>query len=131
MVITCDLADQVAYKGNPRVKKGPQNTYASETPVTDGKRVYAYFGMTGLYCYDMEGKPLWHKDLGAYKTQSGWGTGSSPVIYKDVLYIQVDNEVNSFIIANDAATGEEKWRMQRGCMVSSGRWTWKRFPSLV
>jgi len=108
-----ELWKQDAFRGNPKVTKQPMNTYASETPVTDGKRVYVYFGMTGLFCFDMDGKPQWQKDLGAYNTQGGWGTGSSPVIYKDILYIQVDNEVNSFLVALDAATGEEKWRVMR------------------
>jgi outer membrane protein assembly factor BamB len=75
--------------------------------------VYAYFGMTGVYCYDLDGKPIWQKDLGVFKTQNDWGTGSSPVIYRDVLYIQVDNEESSFMIALDAATGKEKWKVNR------------------
>lgn len=108
-----ELWKQVARTGSPKIKKHTGSTYACETPVTDGKRVYAYFGMTGVYCYDLSGKLLWQKDLGAYKTLNGWGTGSSPVIYQDVLYIQVDNEENSFIVALDAATGTEKWRMAR------------------
>ncbi|MCJ7448059.1 MAG: PQQ-like beta-propeller repeat protein [Bacteroidales bacterium] len=103
-----ELWKQVAFKGNPRVGKQPMNSYASETPVTDGKRIYVYFGMTGLYCYDMNGKPLWQKDLGAFKTQGGWGTGSSPVIHQGILYIKVDNEVNSFIVAIDGATGGKR-----------------------
>ncbi|MCK5134925.1 MAG: PQQ-binding-like beta-propeller repeat protein [Bacteroidales bacterium] len=97
-----ELWKQVAFEGNPRIKKHPATNYAGETPVTDGKRLYVYFGMTGLFCYDMDGGLLWKKDLGAYDTQNGWGTGSSPVIFKDVLYVQVDNEENSF----DAASGD-------------------------
>ncbi len=108
-----EIWKQVSYKGNPRVKKHSLNSYASETPVTDGKRLYVYFGMTGLFCYDLDGKLLWQKDLGSYKTQNGWGTGSSPVIFEDVLYIKNDNEVNSFVMALDAATGAEKWRAER------------------
>ena len=104
---------QTPYHGSPRTAKQPMSTYANETPVTDGKRVYAYFGMTGLYCYNMDGKLLWKNDLGTYKTQNGWGTGSSTVLYKDILYIQADNEVHSFIVAIDAATGKEKWRADR------------------
>lgn len=108
-----ELWKQVAYRGNPAIKKHDGSTYACETPVTDGKRVFAYFGMTGVYCYDLSGKLIWQKELGVFETQNGWGTGSSPVLYKDVLYIQVDNEVNSFLIALDAATGDEKWRINR------------------
>ncbi len=108
-----ELWKQVAYTGNPRIKKHAGSTYACETPVTDGKRVYAYFGMTGVYCYDLSGKLIWQKDLGSFKTLNGWGTGSSPVIYKDLLYVQVDNEERSFMVALDAATGNEKWRVDR------------------
>jgi outer membrane protein assembly factor BamB len=108
-----ELWKQVAITGAPRIPKNPQSNYACETPVTDGERVYAYFGMTGVYCYDFDGKLLWKKDLGAFKTLNNWGTGASPVLYNDVLYVQVDNEENSFITALDAATGNEKWKADR------------------
>jgi outer membrane protein assembly factor BamB len=89
------------------------NTYASETPVTDGKRVYAYFGMKGLYCYDFAGKLLWEKDLGVYQMERDWGTGSSPIIHGDLVYLQIDNEEQSFLLALDSKTGEERWRVSR------------------
>ena len=108
-----ELWRQVAHHGNPSIKKHEGSTYACETPVTDGERVFAYFGMTGVYCYDLDGKLLWQKDLGTFKTLNGWGTGSSPVVYKGILYIQVDNEENSFMVALDAETGAEKWRVDR------------------
>ncbi len=108
-----EIWNRVAFKGHPKVGKNPMNTYASETPATDGKRIFAYFGMTGLFCYDMNGSLLWQKDLGSFGTQQGWGTGSSPVIYNGILYLQVDNEVNSYIVALDGATGDEIWRMAR------------------
>jgi outer membrane protein assembly factor BamB len=108
-----ELWKQVPYSGAPKAGKNPMGTYANETPVTDGKRIFAYFGNHGLYCYDMEGKPLWQKDLGIFYTQNGWGTGSSPVLYNGVLYIQFDNEEHSYIVAVDAATGNEKWKVQR------------------
>jgi outer membrane protein assembly factor BamB len=104
----------VAYEGNPRsgINRGG-STYANETPATDGKRVYVYFGTLGMFCYDMEGNLLWQKDLGAYKTLNEWGTGSSPVVYQDILYQQVDNEESSFVVALDAATGEQIWKAER------------------
>jgi len=108
-----ELWKQVAYHGNPKVKKHPMNNYATETPATDGKRVFAYFGNIGLFCYDMEGHPLWNKDFRAYKVLNGWGTGSSPVIYNGMIFIQNDNEENSFISGLDAVTGEEIWRALR------------------
>ena len=89
------------------------NTYASETPVADGERVYAYFGMTGLYCYDMQGKLLWSKDFGSYPMMMGWGTGSSPVLAGNRLFVQCDNEKESFLIALDKRTGDELWRVAR------------------
>jgi outer membrane protein assembly factor BamB len=108
-----EIWKQVALKGNPRVNKHRMSNYASETPVTDGERVYAWFGMHGLYCYDMDGNLLWQKDLGKFKTLNEWGTGSSPVLYNKTLYIQMDNEEQSFITALDAVTGDEKWRTAR------------------
>ena len=108
-----ELWKQVPYQGAPKAGKNPNSTYACETPVTDGKKVFAFFGMHGLYCYDMEGKLLWQKEFGPYYTQRGWGTGSSPILYNDVLFIQFDNEENSFIIALNAESGEEKWRVRR------------------
>ncbi|MDX2430576.1 MAG: PQQ-binding-like beta-propeller repeat protein, partial [Bacteroides sp.] len=107
------LWKETAFEGSPRVKKHRAHNYAAETPVTDGKRLYVYFGMTGLYCYSLDGELLWEKDLGAYKTLHDWGTGSSPVIYNEKLYVQVDNEENSFLVALDAASGDEIWKASR------------------
>lgn len=104
---------KVAHKGAPRVKKHRAHNYAGETPVTDGKRLYVYFGMTGLYCYDLDGELLWENDLGAFKTLRDWGTGSSPVVYDNRVYVQVDNEEQSFLVALDATSGEEVWRVNR------------------
>lgn len=108
-----ELWKQVAFEGNPRTKKHPATNYAGESPVTDGQRLYVYFGMTGLFCYDLEGVLLWKKDLGAYQTLNGWGTGSSPVVHGGVLYVQVDNEQNSFLVAMNSENGEEIWKMAR------------------
>jgi len=108
-----EIWKQVAYEGAPREGKNPNSTYACETPATDGKRIFAFFGMNGLYCYDMEGNLLWKKELGPYYTQRGWGTGSSPLLFNDVLYIQFDNEENSSLKAFDATTGNEKWSVSR------------------
>jgi outer membrane protein assembly factor BamB len=118
------LWKKVVRDGHPRTRKNPATNYASETPVTDGKRLYVLFGNIGLYCYDLDGELLWEKDLGAYETQNGWGTGSSPLVYHRMLYLQVDNEVNSFLLALDAASGEEIWRADRDEteLVTGGKW---------
>jgi outer membrane protein assembly factor BamB len=81
--------------------------------VTDGQRLYAYFGSRGLYCYDMDGNKLWEKDLGQMTTRNGFGEGASPALYGDTLVVNWDHEGQSFITALDATTGDEKWRTMR------------------
>ncbi len=105
--------EQVAREGQPSIPIHRSNTYASETPVTDGQRVIAYFGMTGLFCYDLDGQLLWKKELGSYPTQYGWGTGSSPILHGSRLFVQVDNEESSFVVAIDKVSGDELWRASR------------------
>ncbi len=97
----------------PKNHKFASNSYATETPVTDGERVYASFGMNGLYCYDFSGKQLWKADLGTYPIAFGHGTASSPALADSKLFVQCDNESNSFIAALDAKTGKELWRTKR------------------
>lgn len=99
--------------GKPTIRTHRDNTYASETPVTNGKYVVAYFGMTGIFCFDLDGNEVWSKDLGTYKMRNDWGTSSSPVIMDDLVILQVDNEESSFMVALDIATGNEKWRKSR------------------
>ena len=105
------LWTQQAIEGKPRIPIQQSNTYASETPVSDGQRVYAYFGMHGLYCFDFNGKQLWKKDFGAFPTVMGQGPASSPVLDGERLYLQIDNEEKSFLVAINAETGEELWRV--------------------
>jgi outer membrane protein assembly factor BamB len=90
-----------------------KNTYASETPVTDGERVYAYFSNVGLFCYDMAGKRLWSTNWPPVKTRYGWGSAASPVLHGNRLFIVNDNDDNSFVVALDAKTGRQIWRVER------------------
>lgn len=115
-----ELWKQVVRRGNPRSARHPNTNYAGETPVTDGERVYVSLGMHGLYCFDMDGALLWEKDLGAYETQNGWGTGSSPVLHGDRLFVQMDNEEYSFLVALDPASGDEIWRVERAEKTNYG-----------
>lgn len=108
-----EIWKKVAYHGLPKYKTHRDNNYAPETMVTDGKYVYAYFGMTGLYCFDLDGNKVWEKDLGNYPMQSGWGTSTSPLLYNNILYMQIDNEEKSFLAAIDSKTGKELWRVDR------------------
>lgn len=104
---------KVAREARPPIPKHRSNTYASETPVTDGQRIYVYFGMVGVFCYDFQGNLVWSKDLGAYPMMHGWGTSSSPALHDGRLYLQIDNEQDSFLVALDAKTGDEVWRKPR------------------
>ncbi|MFC1653142.1 PQQ-binding-like beta-propeller repeat protein, partial [Planctomycetota bacterium] len=107
------LWTKVSTRGKPTMTIHSDNSFASETPITDGERVYAYFGMKGLYCYDMQGKRLWEKDLGVYQMAKDWGTGSSPILHNGLLYLQIDSEEQSFLVALDGKTGDERWRVSR------------------
>ena len=101
-------------KGAPPAKaKHLKNTYASETAVTDGERVFFYFGNLGLFAFDMSGTLLWSKTIGPFKTRNNWGTGASPVLHRDRLYIVNDNDEQSFLAAYDTRTGNEVWRVNR------------------
>ena len=107
------LWERLAHEGVPLSSIHVKNTFASETPVTDGQRVYAYFGNLGIYCYDLDGKALWSKKFEPHQTRNGWGTAASPVVSNGRVFIVDDNEEASFIVALDAATGSELWRESR------------------
>jgi outer membrane protein assembly factor BamB len=105
--------EREVHRGVPASAHHLKNTYASETPATDGERVYAYFGNLGLFVFDMEGKPVWSQPWGPFRTRYGWGTASSPVLYKDRIYVVNDNDDRSFLAALDKRTGKQIWRVER------------------
>lgn len=107
------LWDRVAHEGPPPAPKHLKNSFASETPVTDGQRVYACFGNIGIFCFDLEGRPLWSKRLPARRMRGNWGTAASPVLYRDRLYVVNDNEEKSELFALDKRSGDEIWRVDR------------------
>lgn len=107
------LWDKEVHRGKPTSSIHLKNSYASETPVTDGKLVYCYFGGQGLYALDFEGNLSWSREVPAYKTRFGWGTASSPVLHEDRLYLVNDNEEESSLIALQKDTGKEIWKMPR------------------
>jgi outer membrane protein assembly factor BamB len=90
-----------------------KNSYASETPATDGERVYAYFANVGLFAFDMTGRQVWSKDAPKVKYRSGWGSAASPVVHQDRVYLVNDNDTESFVAAYDARSGRELWRTAR------------------
>ena len=97
----------------PGRAKHLKNSYASETAVTDGERVYVYFANAGLFAFDFTGKPVWSKPMSPMKTRNNWGTSASPVLHRDRLYIVNDNDEQSFLAAFDKRTGAEVWKVER------------------
>ena len=106
--------------GAPAQARHQKNSYASETPATDGERVYAYFTNAGLFAFDMNGKPVWSKPMDTLKMRTGWGGAASPVVHDGRVYIVNDNEEHSFLAAFDAKTDAEVWRVDRD---EASNWT--------
>jgi outer membrane protein assembly factor BamB len=106
--------EKTVYEGKVYDNRHRKNTYASPTPVTDGKYVYLSFEAEGLYCYDFEGKRIWKSSLGNI-AKGGMGYGTSPVLFEKLLILQCDQEYGegSFIAAVDKLTGKEVWRVSR------------------
>lgn len=88
-----------------------QHGYASHTPVSDGKHVYAFFGKSGVLCFDMEGKKLWQRHIGMESDPEGRGSASSPVLYKDLLIVTAGAESEALVALNKK-TGDEVWRQE-------------------
>ena len=86
---------------------------ASNSPITDGEHIFAYFGSRGLYCLNMDGQIIWQKDLGEMQTRRSFGEGSSPALYGNTIVVNWDHEGQSFIIALDKKTGTQKWKVDR------------------
>jgi len=86
---------------------------ASNSPVTDGERLYAFFGSRGLYCLSLSGDLKWQKDLGRMHTLHAHGEGSSPVLHGDALIVCWDHEAESFLYAFDKNTGNMLWKTAR------------------
>ena len=107
------LWEQTVHRGSADAAIHLKNSFASETPVTDGERVYAYFGNLGLYCLDFEGRPAWSKPFEPRDTRNGWGTAASPVLHGDRLFILNDNDDESYLLCLDKRTGNKIWRVVR------------------
>jgi outer membrane protein assembly factor BamB len=87
--------------------EGSYHGYAASTPTTDGERLYVFFGKSGVYCFDLGGKELWHVSVG--EGTSGWGSGCSPILYGKFLIVNASVESGS-LVALDKLTGDELWR---------------------
>lgn len=118
--------EKVAYEGAPKTKRHIKSSFASSTPVTDGKYVVAFFGSEGLFCYDLKGNLKWKQDLGVldsgwfFDPEYQWGTASSPIIYKDLVIVQCDIQKGSFIAAYSLKDGKQVWKTMREEIPSWG-----------
>jgi outer membrane protein assembly factor BamB len=102
----------------PREQGHYTGSLASNSPAADGEHVFAFFGSFGLYCLDHDGELVWKADFGPMQSLHGHGEGSSPALYGDTLVVNWDHEGQSFIVALDKRTGEEKWKVQRNEVTS-------------
>ena len=120
------LWQRTAYEGVPREKRHIKATYANATPVTDGRYLVAFFGSQGLFAFDLDGTPLWQRDLGVLNTgaydlpEYEWGTASSPIIYRDLVIVQCDTQNESFVMALDVRSGTTVWKSVRTELPSWG-----------
>ena len=114
------LWERVARIATPH--EGYHRTYgsfASNSPVTDGRYVYVSFGSRGIFCYDFNGKLIWEKDLGVQmRMRLQFGEGSAPVLHGNLLIHHYDHQSGSFVVALDKRNGKEMWRMARDEMSS-------------
>jgi outer membrane protein assembly factor BamB len=118
-VLCLDLAtgrlqwEKTVYQGVPKTPIHLKSSYGAETPVTDGDCVYALFGNVGVFAFTLEGREVWSKRLEPRKTRYGWGTAASPVLHGGRLFIVNDNEDRAELLALDAKTSRELWRVDR------------------
>ena len=89
----------------------PAHGYASHTPVSDGKSVFAYFGKSGVHAYDLDGNELWNVSVGKESDPWAWGSASSPIVYEDTLIVTASAESQA-IVGLDKSTGKEVWRQE-------------------
>ena len=113
------IFDRLAHSAVPRSQRHPKATQCNSTPASDGQHIVAFFGSEGVFCFNMEGKLLWKKDLGKmnagyFKKQSAqWGFASSPVIHEGKVVVQCDVQEDSFLGVIDLKTGQWDWKKDR------------------
>jgi len=97
----------------PNAVTHPTGSIAAASAVTDGERVYAFFGSLGLFALDMDGKQVWDYELPSMKTVANFGEGASPALQDNILVVPWDEQGQSFLAGIDTATGNETWRTER------------------
>ncbi len=109
------------HQGEPPCGRHRKNSFASETPTTDGKLVYVYVGNLGVFAFDYSGNQVWKKAIAPHPIYLDFGTGSSPILADDRLIVLNDNEEASQIMALDKNTGELLWEVRRGEFADGDR----------
>ncbi|MEM9589244.1 MAG: PQQ-binding-like beta-propeller repeat protein, partial [Planctomycetota bacterium] len=103
----------------------PAHGYASHTPVSDGEHVFAFFGKSGIYAYDLDGNEIWNQSVGTGSGPQRWGSAASPVLYEDLVIVTAAEESEALVGLNKK-NGEEVWRQTAETLQS----TWST-PVLV
>ena len=119
-----ELWRRTARRSTPRAERHGKATHANTTLVTNGRRLVAFLGSEGLYCYDLDGNLVWSRDLGTIdisKYGIGWGYGSSPAIHGDRIALLCDDPSAPFLAVMRLSDGEEVWRVSRK-KVSERSW---------
>jgi hypothetical protein len=98
----------------------PENPPCTPSPVSDGKRVITWFGSAGVYCYDFDGRELWHRDLG--RQSHMWGYASSPALYCGLCFLNFGPGERSFVIAVNKRTGKTVWQHDPPAMRADAKW---------
>ncbi len=104
--------ERTLHEAVPSLPTHQKSTFASETPVTDGERVYTYMADIGLFAVDFDGNLVWSVEFD-WLPRREWGAASSPVLHDGRLYVVNDNDEQSYVAAFDSTTGEELWRTDR------------------
>lgn len=105
--------EKTLYKGVPTTPIHLKNSYASETPFTDGKHLFVCFGNVAIFCLDFEGNLKWEHKLEPQPMRLGWGTASSLAAHENLLFYQADNETESYLLALRKSDGTIAWRTTR------------------
>ena len=105
--------EKTVHEGKPKQPIHVKGSYAAETPVVDGDRLWCLFGNVGLFCLDHNGNQQWRRELPVHAMRNGWGTAASPALHDGRIYLVDDNQEASGIVAVDAATGAEIWKTDR------------------
>ena len=107
------LAEELPHEGGHHT-----GSLASHSPVTDGKRLFAFFGSRGLYCLGFDGKLLWKVRMGKMATKHNHGEGASPALYDKTLVVNWDHQGQSKVVAFDTRTGKPRWSVDRDEVTS-------------